>query len=194
MNLLLVEDHLAFRQSLRIALDVDPERRFTVVGEVDSAREAWELIERLKPDVVLADMMLKDTDGVALLRELGRRGVRARVLMLARMSHPAFVQEAFQAGATGYSLKDDPLQEIITAIERVARGEVYVSPRVNITPAGPESTSPASVLGRLSAREREVFSRLIEGMSAKEIATALCISVRTVHSHRLRINRVLGVR
>lgn len=188
MKIVLAEDHLVFRDSFRIALATSTP--FRVIGEASSARETYRLLEALRPDALVLDLMLEDTDGIAVAAELQRRKIGVRTLILARIAHPVFVEDAFRAGVLGYALKDDPFVEICGAIEHVLRGEPYQSPRL----ARAASRDPNLRLELLSRREREVFGRLLDGKSTKAIAAALCVSERTVQAHRLSINRKLGVR
>jgi two-component system NarL family response regulator len=135
--------------------------------------------------------MLKDTDAEALLRELRRRRLRVRTLVLSRHSSPLFVQDAFKAGAHGFALKRQGVEELRAAIRVVASGEPYRAPELD--EAARNTDERAQRLTTLSAREREILSRVIEGRSNAEIAQALFISRRTVDSHRNRMNRKLGV-
>jgi two-component system, NarL family, nitrate/nitrite response regulator NarL len=190
VDLVLVEDHLAYRQSFRIALSTLTAYR--IVGEAGGAREGCQVIEKRKPDLAVVDFLLGDSDGVSLVRELRRRRNRTPVLMLGRIPHPLFVRDAFKAGIRGYALKSEPLASVIDAIERVRAGEVYVSPQLRLDLEREEP--PGRGLDQLSRREREVLCLLVDGRSSKEIARALCVSVRTVDAHRLHINRKLAVR
>jgi DNA-binding NarL/FixJ family response regulator len=190
MRIVLVEDHLAYRDSFRLALTTNSD--FTVVGEADRARDAYAVIETTTPDLVVSDFMLPDTDGVSLARELRRRRVKVRIMILGRLGHPLFVRDALRAGITGFALKREPLQDVIAAMRRVAAGETYLSPLIQeriSRDGGQEST-----LEKLSSREREIFCLLLEGLATKEIAKLLYLSPKTVDAHRLHINRKLGVR
>jgi len=192
MRVVLVEDHLAYRESFRLALAALTQ--FEVVGEAERARDAYAVIEQTRPDLVVIDFMLPDTDAVSLARELRRRRIDTRILILGRIGHPLFVRDAIRLGVGGFALKREPLPTIIEAMRKVAAGETYLSPGLlesmnNETP-GPDITS----LDRLSAREREIFCLLVDGMTTKEIARALYLSPKTVDAHRLHINRKLGVR
>ena len=190
MRIVLVEDHLAYRESFRLAVStLSP---FTVVGEATRARDAYSVIESTNPDLVVSDFMLPDTDGVSLARELRRRRVKVRMMILGRLGHPLFVRDALRAGIMGFALKREPLQDLIGAMQRVAAGETYLSPQIQeriAADGGDEST-----LEKLSSREREIFCLLLEGLSTKEIAKLLYLSPKTVDAHRLHINRKLGVR
>jgi two-component system, NarL family, nitrate/nitrite response regulator NarL len=189
VDLVLVEDHLAYRQSFRIALS--RLTAYNIVGEAGCAREGCQLIEQHKPDLAIVDFILGDSDGVSLARELRRRRNRTPILMLGRVPHPLFVRDAFKAGIRGYALKNEPLTQVIEAIERVRAGGLYVSPQIQ---SHLSSDLPGRGLEQLSRREREVLCLLVDGRSSKEIARALCVSVRTVDAHRLHINRKLAVR
>jgi DNA-binding NarL/FixJ family response regulator len=190
MRIVLVEDHLAYRESFRLAVStLSP---FTIVGEATRARDAYSVIETTNPDLVVSDFMLPDTDGVSLARELRRRRVKVRMMILGRLGHPLFVRDALRAGIAGFALKREPLQDLIGAMQRVGAGETYLSPQIQerITHEG----SDESTLEKLSSREREIFCLLLEGLSTKEIAKLLYLSPKTVDAHRLHINRKLGVR
>jgi two-component system, NarL family, nitrate/nitrite response regulator NarL len=193
VDLVLVEDHLAYRQSFRIALNALTS--FNVVGEASGTREACRLIEKRRPHLAIVDFVLADGDGVSLARELQRRRIRSPILMLGRFPHPLFVRDAFKAGVRGYALKNEPLSQLIQAIERVASGGVYVSAQIeSVLPVATDQEAGSPGLEHLSRREREVLCMLAEGRSSKEIARSLCVSVRTVDAHRLHINHKLGVR
>ncbi len=197
MKVVLVDDHQAFRESFRIALG--HAASMDVVGEAGSARQSYAVIEAEKPDVVVADLMLKDTDGVSLARELDRQGIAARIMILTMHSNGLFVRDAFEAGAMGYALKEQPLLEVIEGIRTVARGDRYLSPRLGAIPLPRANGSVAGTahrhagLDQLSRREREIFGRIIQGLSSRDIAHTLCISLKTVETHRSHINRKLGV-
>ena len=198
MRLILVDEHRAFRDSLRIALW--HEAALTVTGEAESARQLYSLVETEKPDLVVAELMLSDTDTISATRELNRRRQPTKMMLLTMYNNPLFVSDALDAGITGYVLKDQPLAEVIAAVKAVASGETYVSPALaKDLPLGDRKQKSgngtgAAGLGRLSHREREVFCRIIQGHSSQAIADALCISVKTVETHRTHINRKLGVR
>jgi DNA-binding NarL/FixJ family response regulator len=198
MKVILVDEHRAFRDSFRIALW--HEASIAVSGEADTARQLYSLVETEKPDLVVTELMLKDTDSISASRELGRRRVPVRMMLLTMYSNPLFVSDALDAGVVGYALKDQPLADIIAGMRAVAGGENYVGPalakEMPLHDRRPpqKSANGASGLNRLSHREREVFCRIIQGYSSQAIADALCISVKTVETHRTHINRKLGVR
>jgi DNA-binding NarL/FixJ family response regulator len=192
-TVVLIEDHVAYRESFRLALSASGD--FTVVGEAGRARDAYPLIERTKPDLAVIDFLLPDSNGVSLARELKRRRLRSKTLVLGRQTHPLFVRDAMQSGIGGFALKQEPLETVMDAMRRVAAGEFYMSPLLEKQQQADEASGlNDSALGKLSAREREVLFLLIDGLSSKEIANALFLSSKTVDAHRLHINRKLGVR
>lgn len=192
LRVVLAEDHVVFRDAFKIALTT--RNPIDVVGEAVDARGACRAVEEFRPDVLVSDLMLRDTDAVALLRELRRSKLSVHTLVLSRHANAVFVRDAFEAGATGYALKSESLEELGAAIAKVAQGERYVTPELARLCDEPPATEAAARFAQLSRREREILSRIVEGRSNEEIAKALFISPRTLDSHRHRMNRKLGVR
>lgn len=197
VRVVLVDDHLVFRESLRIALAT--QAGFDVVGEAKTARDACPLVENTQPDLLVTDLLLEDTDGIALLRELRRRGSAVPTLVLTRLAHEDFVRDALAVGVRGYALKEEGLDQLIQAMREVADGASYMSPLLRDGGAErhPDQADGASahpgLLELLTKREREVFGRVLEGFSNRDISKSLCISLKTVETHRFRINRKLNV-
>jgi DNA-binding NarL/FixJ family response regulator len=190
-TVVLVEDHIAYRESFRLALQHASE--FEVVGQAGSAREGYEVIERQEPDLVVADFMLPDGNGISFARELRRRKFRTKVLILGRISHPIFIRDAMNAGGVGgFALKQESLTDVVEAMKRVLAGEAFISR--TLREKIEHMTTASAGIEKLSAREREVLFLLLEGNSSKEIAAALFLSSKTVDAHRLHINRKLNVR
>jgi DNA-binding NarL/FixJ family response regulator len=197
MRVIIVDDHQSFRESFKLA--VTQMADVSVVGEASSAREACALIEETQPDLAVVDLSLKDSDGIALAHELRRRRTAARIMILTMHNNGLFVREALEAGAQGYAVKEQPLSEIVEAMQTCARGDRYLSPLVHPVPGNDDgadvsSEAGANFLERLSRREREIAYHVIRGNSSQSIATSLCISLKTVETHRAHINRKLGVR
>ena len=195
----LVDDHDLFRAGLRALLAGTSDLR--VVGEARTASQAYAVIEATKPEVVVLDVSLAGTDGIALTRELRRRGAGCRILMLTMHAVPDCVVRALRAGALGYALKDEPADAALQAIRATAAGTRYLSPRLPVAEIEEQLTSRSSgqptggapPLQGLSRREREIFAMVVRGMQNRQIASELCISVKTVETHRAHINRKLGV-
>jgi two-component system response regulator NreC len=195
VRLALLDDHRLFLETLQMALLQDP--AFEVVGQAEDARDVYRVLEQEKPDLLVCDLMLRETDGVSVARELQRRQLSIPVFILTMHAHGAFVAEAVEAGVRGYGLKDQPLVEIKDALRRAAAGERYFAPALGTVPPLQERRSTEqpldSLLGRLSPREREIFFRIIDGLGSRDIGEALSISLKTVETHRSHINRKLDV-
>ncbi len=189
IRLLLLEDHHVFRGGLRAILDADSD--FNVVGEATDARTALSLLESTRPDVIVADVSLPEMSGIDFAREANRRFPGTRVLVLTMHARPEIATDAFEAGALGYALKTELPAAILEGIRAVARGERYLSPSL------PESVisgrAGGDPLTTLTLREREVFNLVIGGLSNDSVARELDISVKTVQTHRAKINEKLHV-
>jgi len=195
---LLVDDHHLFREGL--ALLLGSQAQIELAGGAATAREACALVEKLEPDVVILDMTLPDSDGIATTREILRRRPQTHVLMLTMHATEFFVRKALEAGALGYALKTQSATELVQAIEAVGAGNVYLAPEIptGSDPVAPRqgangATGSSNPLDDLSPREREVFDLVMRGLSNHQVARNLCISVKTVETHRTHINRKLGV-
>ncbi|SEF31943.1 DNA-binding response regulator, NarL/FixJ family, contains REC and HTH domains [Amycolatopsis pretoriensis] len=187
ITVLIADDHPVVRDGLR---GIFTGRGFEVVGEAANGAEAVAMAERLRPDVVLMDLRMPGTDGVAAITELARLGNPARVLVLTTYDTDSDVLPAVEAGATGYLLKDAPREDLFRAVEAAARGEAVLSPAV-----------ASRLLGRmrepvrepLSQRELEVLTLVARGSTNKEAAKKLFISEATVKTHLIHVYAKLGV-
>jgi DNA-binding NarL/FixJ family response regulator len=186
----LVDDEAVVRAGMRGALGVDD--GFKIVGEAGSAREAFLLVERAQPDIIIVDLVLPGMDGIAATRELRRRVPAARVLILTVHARLMDAIEALSAGAAGFALKTASLSELIDAVKTVGRGERYVAPSLRATVEEGGPGTEGDVLGALSTREREVFQQVADGLRIVDIARELCISRKTVETHISRIYRKIG--
>ena len=198
IRVLVVDDHDIVRDALASLLgDVSD---FQVVGVASSIRDALPLLDSARPDIVLADLSLGDGSAVELVRALRRGRMKGRVIVITGFSDEFAAAEALTAGATGYVLKSQPTSELLDAIRSVAEGRKYVAPslerRLALRSIGGESTASGGAVGleRLSPREVEVFRLVVAGSSSKDVARRLCISVKTVETHRTNMNRKLAVR
>lgn len=164
---------------------------FTVLGEAAGGVEAVERALALDPDVVLMDLRMPGGSGVDAIRELGRRGARAKILVLTTYDTDTDTLQAIEAGATGCLLKDAPREELFTAVRAAARGRTVLSPAV-ATRLVSAVRSPGGE--PLSAREREVLALVARGTPNREIARALFISEATVKTHLTHLYGKLGVK
>jgi DNA-binding NarL/FixJ family response regulator len=191
IDVLVVDDHPITRQALRTLLPLLVPA-VSVVGEAASSREAMATVSKVDPDLVLLDLAMPGANGVAAIRELRRGRARCRILVYSALSFPDTVMDALSAGADGYVLKTDSLEELTSAIVETHGGRRYVSStlrdRVRVPKRDPVG------LAALSPREREVLDLVLQGRSNTQLARKLFISARTVETHRARIHRKLGVR
>jgi two-component system response regulator NreC len=191
IRVLLADDHTIVRQGLKLILAAQAD--FEVVGEAANGREAAELAEKLRPDIVLMDVQMPELNGIEATRRMVAANSRIRVLVLSMHKEALYVREVLKAGARGYILKDAIDTELLSAMRSVARGDGYISPGVSsalLTDYREQSSNP---LDTLSSREREVLQLIAEGKTNKEVATKLNLSVYTVDSHRGKIMEKLNL-
>lgn len=194
MKALLVDDHAVFRDALSALLSTRGVG-VEVIGGVSDARSGLEAARTLGPDLVILDIMLRGPSGISFARGLRENPVptNPRILVLTAVEEPAFVLDALAAGVTSYALKSQGADEILEAVDRTVRGQRYLAPAIEPHASAPLPTTSGDVLGSLSKREREVFDLATAGHSNEAIGRALFISVKTVETHRARINRKLHV-
>jgi two-component system response regulator NreC len=189
-RILIVDDHAVVRAGL--AMLVNAEEDLEVVGEAGSAREAIFEARSTKPDVVLMDVMMPDQSGIEVLPQLLRELPEVKVLVLSMQDDPRYVREAFEAGASGYVLKEAADNELVAAIKEVAAGGRYVHPELGARLVSAETAERRRAEeDPLSDREREVLRLLALGHTNQEIAKELYISVRTAETHRAHIMQKL---
>ncbi len=192
IRVLVVDDHAVVRAGLRRVLDAEPD--IETVGEAPNAERAvFEALET-KPDVVLMDVVMPDKTGIEGMPALLQALPDVRVLMLSMQDDPHYVREAFEAGASGYVLKEAADTDVVDAVRAVAAGERYVHPALGARLVAAESEErKRTESDPLSEREREVLRLLALGHTNQEIAALLYISVRTAETHRAHIMQKLGL-
>ena len=188
ISLVLADDHVVVRHGLRLLLDRVDE--FEVVADTGDAREALAAVEAGGVDVVLLDLNMPG-EPLAVLAEIAASAPSVAVIVLTMEQDPAFAQRALAAGAKGYVLKRAAEDELVDAIRAVAAGGTHVSAEVEAALAGRERERPAP--SDLTPRETEVLSLISRGHTNAEIARELSLSVRTVETHRTRIQQRLGL-
>jgi len=192
IRVLIVDDHAVVREGLRNYLGLQD--GIEVAGEAPNGREAVAEAERLRPDVILMDLEMPELDGVGAMRELRRRGVESRVIVLTSFSDERRLLPAIQAGAAGYLLKDAEPREVLRAVRAAHEGEALLAPavaaRLVAAIAEPAAGTPAP---RLTRREQEVLELIAGGLSNKLIARRLGIAEKTVKTHVGHVLAKLGV-
>ncbi|TCO53174.1 response regulator [Actinocrispum wychmicini] len=188
IRLLIADDHPVVRDGLSGMFAADP--GFEVLGEASDGAEAVRLAQALRPDVILMDLRMPGTDGLAAITELAKLKVAARVLVLTTYDTDSYVLPAIEAGATGYLLKDAPRDELLRAVRAAAEGQSVLSPAVASRLMTRMRTPDA---GPLSQRELEVLELVAAGTTNREAAAKLFISEATVKTHLLNIYGKLGV-
>jgi DNA-binding NarL/FixJ family response regulator len=188
IRLLIADDHPVVRDGLRGIFEGSGD--FDVVAEASNGREAVDRAAVVSPDVVLMDLRMPVLDGVAAIRELNRRGIAARVLVLTTFDTDSDVLPAIEAGATGYLLKDAPPDDLLRGARAAARGEAVLAPSVATRLMG-QVREPAKE--PLSERELDVLGLVARGCSNRQTAARLYISEATVKTHLLHLYAKLGV-
>jgi DNA-binding NarL/FixJ family response regulator len=194
IRILLVDDHTLVREGIREVIEADPD--LTVVEEIADGRSAIEAVRRLKPDVTVMDLWLPRLAGNLALAEIRRENRRAKVVILSMHDKASMVVEVLRGGAYGYVLKTSAGSELVAAIKAAHVGKRYVSTALadELLERVADPAIPIDPIQSLTAREREILQCVAEGLSARQIARDLFISVRTVETHRTSIMRKLGVR
>lgn len=189
IRLLIVDDHAVVRRGLRAFLDLQTD--VEIVGEAADGATAEEMAAKLHPDVVLMDLVMPGTDGIATIRRLRETREKPAVLVLTSFLDDVHVFAALQAGAAGYLLKDVQPDELVRAIRQVQQGESALHPKVAARLV--QHTAQPSGFADLTPRERDVLRLLAGGFSNKEIARRLSLSEKTVKTHVSNILQKLGV-
>ncbi|MFA6561196.1 MAG: response regulator transcription factor [Verrucomicrobiia bacterium] len=194
-RVLLVDDHPVLVEGL--SLIINNEEDLEVCGHAVDAGGALELAGSLKPDLVIVDISLKDSDGIQLLKNLKARYPELLTLVLSLHDEALYAERALRAGAGGYVMKQSPLVMVLTAIRKVLDGGIYVSDKIAhhmlAQASGSKLMRDVSPIERLSDREREVFRKIGQGLGTKEIAEQLHLSFKTVETYRAHIKMKLQI-
>jgi len=196
VTVLLADDHPIVRQGMRRLFEAEPD--LAVVGEAADGLETVQLVEKLKPSVLVVDMMMPGLNGLEILRQVKKRSPATFSIVLSMQSADAYVVEALKSGASGYILKDSGPSELVNALRQVIQGQRFLSPKLSERLINAYiQTSDKTVLDSyetLTDREREVLQMVSEGLTTPEIARRLSISPRTAELHRGRMMSKLGLR
>jgi DNA-binding NarL/FixJ family response regulator len=194
-TIVLADDHRVVRQGLRALLEAEPD--FSVVGEAGDGLEALQLIEQLKPNVLVLDLMMPGLNGLEVTRQAGKYSSHTRIVILSMYANEAYVLEALGNGASAYVLKDSSSADLVLAVREAASGRRYLSPPLSDRAIEAyQEKAKASALDNyetLTTREREVLQLAAEGNTSSEIAARLGISPRTAETHRTHLMHKLGL-
>jgi len=191
MKVVLVDDHAMVRDGLRAVLE---RAGVQVIGEAANGREAVVEVLRLRPDVVVLDVVMPELNGVDAARRLTKELPGTRILALSMTADRRYVSAMMAAGAVGYVLKNAAAEQLIEALSVVMSGGKYLSPGIDGPVTSTCAAAQRAVDRVLTAREREVLQLVAEGKSSKEIAIALQIALPTVETHRRQLVEKLGLR
>jgi DNA-binding NarL/FixJ family response regulator len=197
-KILIVDDHPLFREGLKSIIERNPD--YEVTGEAGNGREAVKLTKKCGPDLILMDLSLPDKDGIELTREIRSLMPETKIIVVTMHSKVNYIAKAFQAGATGYVVKESASERLLQGMEAVLNGEYFMDSSVSHKvvkklldmPLREKKINDASY-NTLTSREQEVMSLLAQGIASKDIAERLFISPKTVENHRSNIMNKLDL-
>jgi DNA-binding NarL/FixJ family response regulator len=197
-NILIVDDHPLVREGLKTVISFHP--KYEVVGEAESGASALQMVNDLKPDVVLMDISLPDQSGIEITRQIRGSRKKTQVIIISMHSKTDFIIKAFQAGAKGYVVKESAPEKLIKAIQSVLADEYYMDSALSSKVVEKLIRSPLesphitnSNYDALTDREQQLLVLMAEGMTSDQIADMLFISSKTVKNHRASIMKKLNI-
>ncbi len=196
-RVLLADDHTIVRQGLRVLLD--SQDNVEVVGEAEDGRQAIEKAKQLVPDIIVIDITMPSLNGIEATRQLKKTNPEIKVLVLTVHDNEEYVHQILQAGASGYLLKESAVSDLVSAINAVKKGDIFLSPSISKVVVKDFIRQTEGELGDLDSinlltgREREILQLIAEGNTNKAIAHLLKLSVKTVDVHRSHIMEKLNL-
>lgn len=197
-SILIIDDHPLFREGLKSIIAMD--HHFEVKGEAGNAHDGLKMAKKIKPSVALVDISLPDQSGMEVTRQLREALPGTSVMIVSMHSKIDYIVEAFQAGATGYVVKDSAAERLVQGLHAVTEGEYFLDSSISQEVVSRLMKSPVREArvsdmeyGRLTPREQEIMRMLAEGQPKATIADRLCISVKTVENHRSNIMKKLNL-
>lgn len=196
VKLLVADDHKIFRQGIKKLLEEESDMQ--VVGEAADGREAVKKSTELKPDVILMDIAMANLNGLEATKQIKKVLPSVKVIMLTMHKNEEYILQSFQAGASGFILKEGAVEELVSAIRSIHQDKSFLSPTISKTLIDAylrkmETGKTETPFDLLTDREREVLQLIAEGYTNREVAKALFISVKTVEAHRAHIMQKLNI-
>ena len=196
IKIMIADDHTLIRDGLKAL--IEKQSNMQVIAEASDGQAAVRTARKVCPDVIVMDVGMPDLNGIEATRQISVLPGKPKIVGLSMHSDRRYISQMLKAGAAGYLLKDSAFEELVKAISTVTRGQIYLSPQIAETVVDDyrrNSTSgDGSVFSLLTTREREVLQQISEGCSTKEIASTLCVSVKTIETHRRQIMEKLKLR
>jgi two-component system response regulator NreC len=189
ITVMLADDHAIVRAGLRLLLEA--EDGLSVVAEAGDVPDALRKVRGHRPGVLVLDLNMPGTSGLAAIPRIREASPATRIVVLTMQNDPVFAREALAAGALGYVLKEAADSELVAAVRYAAAGRLYVNPGLGVRLAT-QAAAPSDQPAALSIRESEVLGLIADGYTNTEIADQLCLSIRTIESHRAHIHRKTG--
>jgi DNA-binding NarL/FixJ family response regulator len=192
-RVLIVDDHPVVRQGLRYLLENADD--LDVCGEAETAIDARTAIDRLRPDVLICDISLRQVDGIELVRNLRAHYPQLPILVLSALDETIYSARMLALGVSGYIMKEAPPEQLLASLRRVLEGNIYVSEAVSTSLLSRFACGTAHLdpIDRLTNRELQILHMIGKGASTRETAQLLHLSIKTVESHRQRIKRKLNL-
>ncbi|MBN1188638.1 MAG: response regulator transcription factor [Dehalococcoidales bacterium] len=195
IKIVLSDDHQVVRKGLKALLNAEPE--FEIIGEAGDGLDTVKLVEELKPDILVLDLMMPGINGLEVTRQLNKKSPGTGIVVLSMHSNEAYVLEALRSGARAYILKESPPEELVRAIREVSSGHRYLSAplseRAIEAYTQKTETKPMDPFDQLTTRELEILQLAAQGSTNNDIAARLFISPRTVETHRTHLMRKLNL-
>jgi DNA-binding NarL/FixJ family response regulator len=196
VRILIVEDHALVRDGFVALINRVPSLQ--VIAEASGASEALSLITKYQPDLVIADLLLAEGNGLDLLKDVKLNGVDVPFLIISMQDEEIYAERCLKAGARGYIMKHSATDEFLDAIETISRGEIYLSKKMNAVLlrrfADKSNATGRSGLESLTDRELQIYQMIGAGLNTRDIAPRLGISPKTVATHRENIKAKLGAK
>jgi DNA-binding NarL/FixJ family response regulator len=191
INVFLADDHAMVREGLGSIVSKDPQIR--IVGQCGDGLQVVSQVQQLQPDVVVLDITMPGLNGLDICRELTRKVRHIAVLILTLHDDEQLIASALEYGASGYLLKESSGEQLVEAIRRVARGELYLGPGIPRSVLQRVGHGRDDPYDRLTTRERQILQSICEGKTNREIAESLGLAVKTIDTHRTHLMRKLNI-